>query len=104
MLYSLCDAGWNIDRIAPLDDDWSESNWFPSAMKMNPLVDSSEYNILAFDEWRWMVHEGSTPLSLTVFGDWIYSHDNAIYLCSPTSNDNFEEVAATDAVTQQIRI
>lgn len=29
MLYTLLDAGWKADRIAPLGADWIESYWFP---------------------------------------------------------------------------
>ncbi len=31
MLFSMRDHGWNVDRIAPLGDDWIESYWFPTA-------------------------------------------------------------------------
>ena len=65
---------------------------------MNPLIDRSEYKPQAFDEWRWMVHEGSTPLALTVFGDWIYSDGNAVYLCSPTANDNYEIATVAEEI------
>ena len=34
MLYTLRDAGWNVDRIAPLGEDWIESYWFPYATEM----------------------------------------------------------------------
>ena len=34
MLYSMRDAGWNVDRIAPLGEDWIESYWFPTAREM----------------------------------------------------------------------
>ncbi|PHQ32315.1 cyclic-phosphate processing receiver domain-containing protein [Rhodopirellula bahusiensis] len=34
MLYSMRDHGWNVDRIAPLGEDWIESHWFPTARKM----------------------------------------------------------------------
>lgn len=65
---------------------------------MNALVDSSEYNLQAFDEWRWMVHGGGAPLALTVFGDWIYSDANAVYLCSPTCNDNYEIATVAEEI------
>ena len=34
MLFTLQDAGWTVDRIAPIGDDWIESFWFPTAMNM----------------------------------------------------------------------
>jgi hypothetical protein len=34
MLYALRDAGWTVDRIAPLGDDWIEAYWNPYAMSM----------------------------------------------------------------------
>jgi hypothetical protein len=34
MLFTLQDAGWTVDRIAPIGDDWIESYWFPTAMEM----------------------------------------------------------------------
>ncbi len=34
MLFTLADAGWNVDRIAPIGSDWIETYWFPVAMKM----------------------------------------------------------------------
>ncbi len=34
MLFMLADAGWNVDRIAPIGSDWIETYWFPIAMKM----------------------------------------------------------------------
>jgi hypothetical protein len=34
MLYTLQDAGWTVDRIAPIGDDWIESYWFPTAMEI----------------------------------------------------------------------
>ena len=34
MLYSMRDAEWSVDRIAPLGHDWIESYWFPTARKM----------------------------------------------------------------------
>jgi hypothetical protein len=34
MLFTLQDAGWTVDRIAPIGDDWIESYWFPTAMNM----------------------------------------------------------------------
>jgi hypothetical protein len=34
MLYSMRDHGWNVDRIAPLGEDWIESYWFPTAHEM----------------------------------------------------------------------
>ncbi|XZE46979.1 cyclic-phosphate processing receiver domain-containing protein [Pirellulaceae bacterium SH467] len=35
MLYTLEDAGWTVDRIAPIDDDWIESYWFPTALTLS---------------------------------------------------------------------
>ncbi|QEG01424.1 hypothetical protein Mal15_55000 [Stieleria maiorica] len=34
MLYSMRDASWNVERIAPLGEDWIESYWFPTAREM----------------------------------------------------------------------
>jgi hypothetical protein len=34
MLFSMRDAGWTVDRIAPIGDDWIESYWYPVALKM----------------------------------------------------------------------
>jgi hypothetical protein len=34
MLFSMRDAGWTVDRIAPIGDDWIESYWYPIAMEM----------------------------------------------------------------------
>ena len=34
MLYTLRDAGWNVDRIAPIGEDWIESDWFPIVKAM----------------------------------------------------------------------
>lgn len=34
MLYTLQESGWTVDRIAPIGEDWIESYWFPTAMKM----------------------------------------------------------------------
>jgi hypothetical protein len=34
MLYSLRDAGWTVERIAPIGDDWIESYWYPVACEM----------------------------------------------------------------------
>lgn len=65
---------------------------------MNPLVDGSEYSPQAFEDWKWMVGEGSVPLSLTVFGDWIYTQGNAIYLYSPTSNQNYEIATVAEEI------
>ena len=42
MLFTLRDAGWTVDRIAPLGDDWIESYWFPYAMKMLGRLDVTE--------------------------------------------------------------
>ena len=30
MLYTLLDAGWDVEKIAPLGDDWIESYWWPT--------------------------------------------------------------------------
>jgi len=32
MLFALRDAGWTVDRIAPIGDDWIEAYWFPTAI------------------------------------------------------------------------
>ncbi len=34
MLYSMRDAGWTVDRIAPIGDDWIEAFWYPTACDM----------------------------------------------------------------------
>lgn len=34
MLYTLADAGWIVDRIAPIGHDWIETYWAPTAMEM----------------------------------------------------------------------
>lgn len=34
MLYTLQYAGWTVDRIAPIGEDWIESYWFPTTIKM----------------------------------------------------------------------
>lgn len=34
MLFLMEEHGWNVERIAPLGDDWIESYWFPSAREM----------------------------------------------------------------------
>lgn len=34
MLYSMRGHGWNVDRIAPLGEDWIESYWYPTAREM----------------------------------------------------------------------
>lgn len=34
MMYSMLGHNWNVDRIAPIGDDWIESYWFPTAQKM----------------------------------------------------------------------
>ncbi|MCC9603747.1 hypothetical protein LOC67_24620 [Stieleria sp. JC731] len=43
MMFSMRDAGWTVDRIAPIGDDWIESYWCPVALKMVERgTDSSE--------------------------------------------------------------
>ncbi|MFN9507686.1 MAG: cyclic-phosphate processing receiver domain-containing protein [Planctomycetota bacterium] len=43
MMFSMRDAGWTVDRIAPIGDDWSESYWYPVALEMIQRgTDSSE--------------------------------------------------------------
>lgn len=34
MLFTLRNAGWTVDRIAPLGDDWIEAYWYPVALDM----------------------------------------------------------------------
>ena len=34
MLYSMRDAGWTVERIAPIGDDWIENYWYPTACAM----------------------------------------------------------------------
>jgi len=43
MMFSMRDAGWTVDRIAPIGDDWIESYWYPVALEMIKRgTDSSE--------------------------------------------------------------
>lgn len=34
MMFSMRDAGWIVDRISPIGDDWIESDWYPVAIEM----------------------------------------------------------------------
>ncbi len=34
MMFSMRDAGWTVDRIAPIGDDWIEAYWYPVAKSM----------------------------------------------------------------------
>ena len=34
MLFTLGEAGWTVDRIAPLGSDWIEAYWYPYATEM----------------------------------------------------------------------
>jgi hypothetical protein len=34
MAFSMRDAGWTVDRIAPIGDDWIESYWYPVGLEM----------------------------------------------------------------------
>ncbi|MEO1527374.1 MAG: cyclic-phosphate processing receiver domain-containing protein [Planctomycetota bacterium] len=34
MMFTLRDAGWNVDRIAPIGADWIEEYWFPTMLSM----------------------------------------------------------------------
>jgi hypothetical protein len=34
MMFSMRDAGWTVDRIAPIGDDWIETYWYPVANEM----------------------------------------------------------------------
>lgn len=34
MLFTLQEANWTVDRIAPLGEDWIEAYWYPVAMEM----------------------------------------------------------------------
>ncbi len=34
MLYDLRDAGWTVDRIAPIGHDWIENYWYPNVCDM----------------------------------------------------------------------
>lgn len=34
MMFSMRDAGWSVDRIAPIGDDWIESYWYSLAVEM----------------------------------------------------------------------
>lgn len=45
MMFSMLDAGWKVDRIAPIGDDWIEAYWYHVASKMiaaNSLRDSAD--------------------------------------------------------------
>lgn len=32
MLFSMRDAGWQVERIAPIGEDWIEAYWFPTVL------------------------------------------------------------------------
>jgi hypothetical protein len=34
MMFSMRDAGWTVDRIAPIGGDWIEAYWYPAAYKI----------------------------------------------------------------------
>lgn len=34
MLFTLREAGWTVDRISPLGDDWIEAYWYPYMTRM----------------------------------------------------------------------
>jgi hypothetical protein len=34
MMFSMRDAGWTAERIAPIGDDWIEADWYPVACEM----------------------------------------------------------------------
>ncbi|MCA9115215.1 MAG: hypothetical protein KDA79_09010 [Planctomycetaceae bacterium] len=34
MMFSMRDAGWKVERISPIGDDWIESLWYPVACEM----------------------------------------------------------------------
>ncbi len=38
MLFTLQEAGWQVERIAPLGDDWIEGYWYPTAMRMMSTI------------------------------------------------------------------
>src|SRR5690606_17798366 len=65
---------------------------------MNPLVDKAEYDAAAFDEWSWLTRSQGVALALTVFGDWIYSQSNAIFMFSPTSAECFEIATVAEEI------
>jgi hypothetical protein len=56
---------------------------------MNPFIDDFEFDARSFHEWNWMIPVPATPLFLTIFGDWVYRSNDAIYLLSPTSANSF---------------
>ncbi len=31
MMYSMRDAGWTVDRLLPIGEDWIEADWYPVA-------------------------------------------------------------------------
>jgi hypothetical protein len=45
MLFSMRDAGWTVDRIAPIGDDWIESYWYPVAREMIERGNNSSESI-----------------------------------------------------------
>ncbi|MEZ6138866.1 MAG: cyclic-phosphate processing receiver domain-containing protein [Pirellulaceae bacterium] len=34
MMFTMREAGWTVNRIAPIGDDWIESYWYPVALEM----------------------------------------------------------------------
>jgi hypothetical protein len=34
MMFAMRDAGWTVDRIAPIGEDWIEDYWYPVAAEM----------------------------------------------------------------------
>ena len=34
MMFAMRDAGWTVDRIAPIGNDWIELDWYPAAKEM----------------------------------------------------------------------
>jgi len=34
MMFSMRDAGWTVERVSPLGDDWIEAYWYPVAVEM----------------------------------------------------------------------
>ena len=63
-----------------------------------PLVDKAEYDDSVFESWKWTLPDAAVPLALTVFGDWIYSHADGIYLFSPSAANNCEIATVVEEI------
>jgi hypothetical protein len=65
---------------------------------MNPIVDITEYDAASFGDWTGLIPSQSVAVALTIFGDWIYSHENTIYMFSPTSATSFEIATVVEEI------